>query len=110
MYLADRNDTPLIAILSKYAGLDAAFKLPTSAEIHQISDKTATKNDPVRGERIFRRAKLGCIKYHTLHKADNNINPNLDPVNATSPINYIVQSILNPNTTVKKEYLPRTFV
>jgi putative heme-binding domain-containing protein len=110
MYLAGRNDTALTAVLSKYAGLDAAFKLPTSAEIRQIGDEAAAQGDPVRGERIFRRAELGCIKCHALHKAGGAIGPDLGPIGGSSPMDYIVQSILDPNSSIKEEYLPRTFV
>jgi putative heme-binding domain-containing protein len=110
LYLAGRNDVPLIAVLSKHAGLDAAFKLPTGAEVRQIGDEAAAKGDPVRGERIFRRAELGCVKCHALHKAGGNIGPDLGPVGGSSPMDYIVQSILDPNAAIKEEYLPRTFV
>lgn len=110
MYLAGRNDEALNKIVSKYAGLDAGFKLPTSAEIRQIGDEAIAKGDPVRGERVFRRAELGCVKCHALHKAGGSIGPDLGPVGSASPMDYIVQSILDPNASIKEEYLPRTVI
>ena len=59
---------------------------------------------------FFRRAELGCIKCHALHKAGGNIGPDLGPIGGSSPMDYIVQSILDPNASIKEEYLPRTFV
>jgi putative heme-binding domain-containing protein len=110
MYLAGRNDAGLNAILSKHAGLEGASKLPTSAEIRQFGDEATAKGDPTRGERIFRRAELGCMKCHALHKAGGAIGPDLGPVGGASPMDYIVQSILDPNASVKEEYLPKTII
>jgi putative heme-binding domain-containing protein len=110
MYLAGKNDPALNVVISKYAGLDAAVKLPTADEIRKIGELATAQGDAVRGERIFRRADLGCIKCHSLHKAGGNIGPDLGPVGGASPLPYIVESILDPNASVKEEYLTKTIV
>src|SRR5262249_3500899 len=94
MYLAGRNDAALSAILGQHGGFEASPKLPTPAEIRSIGDEAMAKGDAVRGERIFRRADLGCVACHALHKAGGNIGPDLGPVGGASPMDYIVQSIL----------------
>ena len=110
MYLAGKNDPKLTAVVGKQAGLDAATKLPSAEEIRSLGDEATAKGDPIRGERVFRRPDLGCMKCHALHKAGGNIGPDLGPVGGASPMDYIVQSILDPNASVKEEYLTRTIV
>jgi putative heme-binding domain-containing protein len=110
MYLAGRNDPKLNAVISKYAGLDATLKLPTSEEIRKLGDEATAQGDPVRGERVFRRAELGCINCHAINKAGGSIGPDLGPVGGSSPMDYIVQSILDPNASVKEEYLTKTII
>jgi putative heme-binding domain-containing protein len=110
MYLAGKLDPKLNAVLSKYAGLDAAIKLPSAAEIRSIGDEALAKGDVLRGERIFHRADLGCVKCHSIHKAGGNVGPDLGGVGSASPMDYIVQSILDPNASVKEEYLTKNIV
>ena len=110
MYLAGKLDPKLNAVLSKYAGLDAAIKLPTAEEVRKIGDEALAKGDALRGERIFRRPDLGCIKCHAINKAGGNVGPDLGGVGSASPMDYIVQSILDPNASVKEEYLTKNIV
>lgn len=108
MYLAGRNDAALSNVLSTVAGLADAAKIPTGNEIRAIGDEAMAKGDAARGERIFRRAELGCVNCHALHKTGGNIGPDLGPVGGASPMDYIVQSILDPNASIKEEYLTKT--
>ena len=110
MYLSGKLDPKLNAVLSKYAGLDAAIKLPTAAEIRSIGDEALAKGDASRGERVFHRADLGCVKCHSISKAGGNVGPDLAGVGSASPMDYIVQSILDPNASVKEEYLTKNIV
>ncbi|HEX3314401.1 MAG TPA: HEAT repeat domain-containing protein, partial [Gemmataceae bacterium] len=110
MYLSGKLDPKLNAVLSKYAGLDAAIKLPTAAQIRSIGDEALAKGDALRGERVFHRADLGCVKCHSISKAGGHVGPDLAGVGSASPMDYIVQSILDPNASVKEEYLTKNIV
>ena len=59
-------------------------------------------------EAVFRRPELGCMNCHAINKAGGSIGPDLGPVGGSSPMDYIVQSILDPNASVKEEYLTKT--
>jgi putative heme-binding domain-containing protein len=107
MYLAGRNDAPLANVVSKFAGLDAMPKPPTPEEMRQLIAEAQTKGDAARGERVFRRADLGCVKCHAVNKAGGNIGPDLGPIGGSSPIDYIITSILDPNASIKEEYLTK---
>ena len=62
---------------------------------------------PARGELVFRRADLGCIKCHSIGKAGGSIGPDLGPIGGSSPMDYIITSILDPNASIKEEYLTK---
>lgn len=107
LVLAGRNDTALIDVVTKFAGLDDAGKLPTPEAVSRIAKDVLAKGDPARGELIFRRADLGCMKCHSISKAGGNIGPDLGPIGGSSPLDYIVTSILDPNQAIKEEYLTK---
>src|SRR3954452_7686459 len=65
------------------------------------------KGDAGRGEKIFRRADLSCMKCHAVAQAGGSVGPDLSPVGSISPIDYVVNSILNPNLAVKEQYVTR---
>lgn len=108
MYLAGRNDAALGTIVGRLAGLDASPKPPTPDEVRKIGEEVLAKGDAVRGEHIFRRADLGCIKCHAINKAGGRIGPDLGPIGGSSPLDYIVMSVLDPSQSIKEEYLTKT--
>jgi len=60
--------------------------------------------DAVRGEAIFRRKTLSCFSCHALGGAGGQVGPDLSNVGAASPIDYVIDSVLSPNKTVKEGY------
>ncbi|MCC6421186.1 MAG: c-type cytochrome [Gemmataceae bacterium] len=107
MYLAGRNDPPLANVVSKLAGLEAALKPPTQEEVRRLMVEATAKGDPARGERVFHRAELGCLKCHAVNKAGGHIGPDLGPLGGSSPLDYVITSILDPNASIKEEYLTK---
>ncbi len=107
MYLAGRNDKALADVAAKIAGLEGDVKPPSAAQLKTIIAEVLEKGDAVRGEKIFLRGDLGCIKCHAIHKAGGSIGPDLGPIGNASPIDYIVSSILDPNNAIKEEYLTK---
>jgi putative heme-binding domain-containing protein len=107
MYLAGRNDAALGDVVSRIAGLDAAPKPPTPQEVVKLAGEALSRGDAARGEQVFRRADLGCIKCHAIGKAGGNIGPDLGPIGSSSPMDYIITSILDPNASIKEEYLTK---
>jgi putative heme-binding domain-containing protein len=110
MYLAGRSDAQLADILSKAAGLHADRPPPTLDELKVLSAEVLAKGDPVRGEAIFRRADLGCMKCHSVSGAGGDVGPDLSPVGATSPVDYVITSILHPDLSIKESFLTRNFI
>jgi putative heme-binding domain-containing protein len=60
--------------------------------------------DPARGEAIFRRQDLVCLKCHAIAGAGGQVGPDLSSVGASAPVDYIIDSILLPNKIVKEGF------
>ena len=69
MYSVGRNDKALSDALGKAAGMSAEEKKLTDAEFKQLVADVIAKGDPERGEQIFRRSDLSCMKCHSVSKA-----------------------------------------
>lgn len=104
MYSVGRSDKALSDALGKAAGMAGEEKKLTEAEFKQLVADVIAKGNPERGEQIFRRSDLSCMKCHAVSKAGGEIGPDLSPIGASSPIDYLVRSILYPNQAVKEAY------
>lgn len=104
LYSIGRTDEALVNALASAAGMEASPPPPTPEQVAQISKAVAERGDPHRGEEIFRRKELSCLKCHAISKAGGDIGPDLSPVGAASPIDYLVNSLLVPELAVKEEY------
>jgi putative heme-binding domain-containing protein len=104
VYALGRADPILVAILSRAAGISAETRPLTPNELNQLVTEVAAHGDPTRGELIFRRADLNCVSCHSLSKAGGDVGPDLSAVGQTSPSDYIINSILNPDQAIKEQY------
>ena len=104
IYALGRADPTLVAALSRAAGLSAETRSLTPAELNQLVALVAAHGDPARGELIFRRADLNCMSCHSLSKAGGEVGPDLSALGQTSPADYIINSILDPDQAIKEQY------
>jgi putative heme-binding domain-containing protein len=110
VYALGRSDESLIAVLAKSAGLEAEPKPPTKEEMDALVAEVGSKGNPDRGEAIFRRAELNCIKCHAISGAAGGVGPELSALGLSSPVDYVVNSILIPDQAIKEEYQTRMVV
>lgn len=108
MYSVGRSDKSLSDALSKAAGMSGEAKKLTDTEFKQLVADVIKHGNAERGEQIFRRSDLSCMKCHSVSKAGGEVGPDLSPIGASSPVDYLVRSILYPNQAVKEAY--QTFV
>lgn len=109
MYSVGHSDPALSDVLSKAAGIRTDAPPPTPEEVAKIVEEVNAKGDAARGELIFRRKDLSCMKCHSVSRAGGQVGPELSAVGGSSPVDYIVNSILNPNLAVKEQYVTRVF-
>jgi putative heme-binding domain-containing protein len=107
MYSVGRSDQVLSDVLSKAAGIALDAPPPSQAEAAKIAAEVTAKGDAARGERVFHRADLSCLKCHAVAQAGGSVGPDLSPVGSISPVDYIVNSILNPTLAVKEQFVTR---
>jgi putative heme-binding domain-containing protein len=107
MYSVGRSDAALSDELSKAAGIALDAPPPSPEEAAKIAADVAAKGDAARGELIFRRADLSCLKCHAVAQAGGSVGPELSAVGSISPVDYVVNSILNPNLAIKEQFVTR---
>jgi putative heme-binding domain-containing protein len=92
------------------AALAAAAKITTGPrqlspeEMAKVVASVKALGDPVRGEAIFRRAELNCLKCHSIGDAGGLVGPNMLSLGATAQLDYIVDSLLIPGKNIKEGY------
>ena len=109
MLSVGRSDQALSDVLAKAAGIAADAPPPSQEEVQKIATEVAAKGNAARGEKIFRRADLSCMKCHAVSRAGGQIGPELSSVGSISPVDYIVNAVLNPDLAKKEQYLTKMF-
>jgi putative heme-binding domain-containing protein len=69
--------------------------------------EVAQRGVAARGERIYRRDALACTKCHALSGTGGQLGPDLGSLGASMTPESILESLLNPNTTIKQGYETR---
>jgi putative heme-binding domain-containing protein len=98
-----RSEPDLIIALARAAGLGDQTQNLTDAELAQIAAKVKN-GDPARGENVFRRKELGCMICHAIGGAGGRVGPDLTSIGASAQVDYLVESVLDPNKNVKEGY------
>jgi putative heme-binding domain-containing protein len=104
LYALGGADPALVSVLSQQAGLNAEVKPLDKPELDQLIAAVARRGNPERGEALFRRAELSCMKCHALAGAGGGVGPDLSALGSSSPIDYIINSIMLPDQAVKEPY------
>jgi putative heme-binding domain-containing protein len=104
MYSIGRTDEALINILSSAAGISTEVPPLNDQELKALVAEVNAHGDAARGELLFRRHDLSCMKCHAVSGAGGNIGPDLSPLGQSSPVDYVITSILTPELSVKEEY------
>ena len=99
-----REEPALTAALSKAGNIKTGAQALTPVEMQQLVADVLMQGNAVRGEALFRRQDLGCFRCHAIGGAGAQIGPDLVSIGASAQIDYIVDSLLNPNKQIKEGY------
>jgi len=69
-----------------------------------MMQRVAEKGNPHKGEEIYRRAQLQCIVCHAIGGAGGVIGPDLVSIGSSAPVDYLVDSLLQPSVKIKEGY------
>lgn len=109
MLSVGRSDEALTSVLTKAAGIAEVSPPPSQEDVQTLAAEVTAKGDAARGEKIFRRADLSCMKCHAITRAGGQVGPELSAVGSISPVDYIVNSILNPDLAKKEQFITKMF-
>jgi putative heme-binding domain-containing protein len=99
------QDAPeLILALTHSGGLGEAKRDLTPKELQETVADVQKQGDPVRGEAIYRRKDMSCLKCHAIGGAGGQVGPDLASIGASAPVDYLIESILLPNKAVKEGF------
>jgi putative heme-binding domain-containing protein len=99
-----RQEAKLIEALSKAGNIvSQPIALPPE-EMAALVALIQEQGNPARGEEIFRRSELNCQKCHAIGGAGGKVGPDLVSVGSSAQVDYLVDSILQPNKAVKEGY------
>jgi putative heme-binding domain-containing protein len=99
-----RLETELLAAFSKAGRLTSITRSLDAAEMGRFLAEVASTGNAARGEAIFRRQELTCLKCHAIAGAGGQVGPGLESIGASAPGDYIVDSLLEPGKSIKENY------
>ena len=99
-----RSEPELVLALTRAANLDDAEKMLTVDEIKNLVASVASKGDPARGEKIFRRPELACVSCHSIGGAGGKVGPDMTSIGASAPVDYLIEAVLYPNKQIKEGF------
>ena len=87
------------------AGSLRPMKLKLSnVEMEAMMLRVAAEGSAVRGEQAYRRAGMQCIVCHAIGGAGGIIGPDLVSIGASAPVDYLIESMLEPSKKIKEGY------
>lgn len=99
-----RAQPALADLLERAAGTGALAKLLAGEDLRRLTADVRIRGDPARGEAVFRRKDLACMSCHAIAGGGPQVGPDLEGLGASSPLDYLVESVLLPNKAVKEGY------
>ncbi|HZM03373.1 MAG TPA: PVC-type heme-binding CxxCH protein [Candidatus Saccharimonadales bacterium] len=96
-----RSEPALIVALTRAAGLEGKESTLTSAEIAKLGEAVLKRGKAARGERVFRRPQQSCTTCHSIGGIGGKVGPDLTSIGASSPLDYLIESVLYPNKEIK---------
>jgi putative heme-binding domain-containing protein len=90
--------------LRKAGQLKQMDKPLTPDELQAMVTKVKQNGDAARGESIYRRQQLLCMSCHAIGETGGLIGPNMVSLGSSAPVDYIIESLLEPSKKIKEGY------
>ena len=94
----------LVKALQDAGGLKPMKMALSPEEMEAMMSHVATKGNPHNGETIYRRAALQCVVCHAIGGAGGVIGPDMVSIGASAPVDYLIDSLLQPSVKIKEGY------
>lgn len=107
IYAVGRSDEELVSALGKAAGINEDPAPVTPELVAALTAEVEKSGDAARGELVFRRNDLSCMRCHAVSAGGGQVGPDLSAVGSISPLDYLATSVLNPDQAIKEAYITR---
>jgi putative heme-binding domain-containing protein len=107
LQLAESSPTrpkELIAAIQKAGGLKPMKMSLSLSEMATMIERVGQRGDAARGESIYRRENLQCVACHAIGEVGGVIGPNMVSIGASVPMDYLIESLLEPSKKIKEGY------
>jgi putative heme-binding domain-containing protein len=99
-----RPEPKLVEALTKSGKLTEATGPMSGPERDKLIADVARIGNAARGEAIFRRDAMQCLKCHAIAGAGGQVGPGLESLGGSAQVDYILDSLLEPAKAVKENY------
>ncbi|MCA9138431.1 MAG: hypothetical protein KDB00_16785 [Planctomycetales bacterium] len=99
-----RNAQSLIDALMPMSGLTMTASKWSPERGEELRKLVAQKGDPSRGEMVYRRSSLQCATCHAIGGVGGKVGPDMTSLGASAPVDYIIESMFNPDAKIKENY------
>ena len=96
-----RGGKALVEALTPLTGAKAGAR-DYAAEVNAMVAAVKKGADPTEGEMVYR--QNGCALCHAIGGAGGKLGPDLSSIGASAPLDYVIESVLNPASKVKEGY------
>jgi putative heme-binding domain-containing protein len=94
----------LVEACRKAGDLAAQKRDLTKAELDEMVADVQKIGNAAKGEMLYRRADMQCLKCHAIGGAGGQVGPDLVSIGASAPVDYLIESLLIPNKAVKEGF------
>jgi putative heme-binding domain-containing protein len=98
------NLPELTAAVETAAGLGRVVAMPARESLDAMMRAVDDDGDAARGEEVYRRTQLLCTSCHAIAGAGGRVGPDLTSIGGSAPVDYLIESLLDPGARVKEGY------
>lgn len=99
-----KRGNDLVTALTEAASLQPMEQKLNAQQMEAIVTKVRSQGNAARGEEIYRRQALACLACHAIGGSGPVIGPDLVSLGSSAPVDYIIDSLLDPNKKIKEGY------
>ena len=96
-------DSTLMDALTKAGSIQSA-SLSMKPEQLEIYLSRIRQADAEQGSKVYQGPELACTLCHMIHGEGGTIGPDLTSIGASAPVDYLIESLLDPSAKIKEGY------
>jgi len=99
-----RQPAGVVELLRQAVGTGSLTAELSAESLEKLIAEIEAKGDPHRGEEVFRRKDLACQSCHAIAGGGPSVGPDLEGLGVSSPMDYLVHSVLDPNKAIREGF------